>query len=351
LATVALAPGQVRPAGGIRRIAGLLLVTAATLVGLAAVTFSIGRLLPTDPVLAAIGDHASVELYQRTYAEMGLNKSIAAQFTGYLGDVISGNLGRSIMTGQPVAQDLAGFVPATLELATAALLIGLLLGIPLGVAAAANRGKLVDHLVRLVALVGYSVPVFWLGLVGLLVFYAKLNWVAGPGRIDVVYDYSLQRRTGLLLIDTLLAGNGAAFLDALSHLLLPAAILGYYSTAYIARMTRAFMIEALGQEYVVAARVKGVPGQRVLWCHALPTVTGPLVTVIGLTYASLLEGAVLTETIFAWPGLGLYITNALFSADLNAVLGGTFVIGAAFLLLNLGTDALQRRLDPRARPR
>ena len=323
------------------------LVIFATLIGLAAITFTIGRFLPTDPVIAAIGDHASTELYQQTRLAMGLDRPIPAQFLTYLYRLAQGDLGQSLLTGQPVTTDLAGFFPATFELSTAALLIGLVIGIPLGVIAAARQGKLTDHLIRVVSLTGYSVPVFWFGLVGLVFLYVKLGVVPGPGRIDVAYEYTIEAKTGLILVDTLLAGNWDAFVDAAHHLLLPSTILGYYSAAYIARMTRAFMIDALHHEFITTARVKGMSATNVLWSHALPSVAGPLITVIALAYASLLEGAVLTETVFAWPGLGLYITNALFNADLNAVLGGTLVVGGAFLLLNMATEALQQRLDPR----
>jgi len=325
------------------------LAMATTLVGLAAVTFVIGRFLPTDPVLAAIGDHATAELYDQTRVAMGLDKPILLQFWIYLTRLIQGDLGQSIMTGQPVLRDLLAFFPATFELATAALAIGILVGVPLGLTAGHQQGRALDHIIRVVALTGYSVPVFWFGLVGLVFFYVKLDLLPGPGRIDVAYEYVIEPKTGLILIDTLLAGDLEAFRDALAHLILPASILGYYCVSYITRMTRAFTIDVLHQEFIVTARIKGASEARVLWAHVLPAISGPLITVLALAYAHLLEGAVLTETVFAWPGLGLYITNALFNADLNAVLGGTLVVGIAFLLLNNGTEALQRRLDPRAR--
>ena len=202
---------------------------------------------------------------------------------------------------------------------------------------------------RVLALIGYSVPVFWLGLVGLLVFYARLDLVAGPGRLDVAYEYVVEPWSGLVLLDSLLAGELGVFRNALAHVVLPGAILGYLSLAYIARMTRSFMLAELGQEYVVAARVKGLSEARVIWRHALGNVMVPLVTVIALSYAYLLEGAVLTETVFAWPGLGLYITQSLFNADMTAVLGGTLVVGVAFVGLNLLSDVLYTFFDPRAR--
>jgi peptide/nickel transport system permease protein len=200
---------------------------------------------------------------------------------------------------------------------------------------------------------GYSMPVFWLGLMGLLIFYGKLQWVGGPGRLDTsyefIYDLDVARVTGSILIDSALAGAWDVFANALTHIILPATVLGAYSMAYISRMTRSFMLEQLGQEYVTTARVKGMPEWRVVWVHALRNCAVPLITVVALSYAALLEGSVLTETVFAWPGLGLYITTALFSADMAAVMGGTIVVGAAFVLLNMLSDILYRLIDPRAR--
>jgi peptide/nickel transport system permease protein len=243
--------------------------------------------------------------------------------------------------------DIRRVFPATLELATLGTLIGAGLGIPLGVWAAVRRGGLADQLVRVMGLIGYSVPIFWLGLMALLVFYARLGWVGGPGRIDVVYEYTLTPVTGIMLLDTAMAGEWEAFWNALSHLILPATLLGYFSLAYISRMTRSFMLNELGQEYVVAARAKGLSETRIIWRHALRNAAVPLVTVVALSYAGLLEGSVLTETVFAWPGLGLYITNSLQNADMNAVLGGTIVVGSVFIGLNLLSDLLYRLLDPR----
>jgi peptide/nickel transport system permease protein len=214
-----------------------------------------------------------------------------------------------------------------------------------------RQGGWVDHLVRVVGLMGYSVPVFWLGLMALVLFYAKLDWVGGPGRIDVAYEYSVTRVTGVLLVDAALAGEWEAWRNAFSHLVLPASLLGYFSLAYISRMTRSFMLNELAQEYVVAARAKGLSEARIVWRHALRNAAVPLTTVVALSYAGLLEGSVLTETVFSWPGLGLYITNSLQNADMNAVLGGTIVVGTVFIGLNLLSDLLYRSLDPRTRER
>jgi peptide/nickel transport system permease protein len=325
------------------------LTLALTIVGLLLVTFLIQRAAPIDPVLRVVGDHASPEAYKAAKHELGLDRPLYVQFGRYLGDVAKGNLGKSTSTGRAVSEDLREYFPATLELSTVAIVLGVLLGIPLGLWAAHQHDRWVDQLVRVISLFGYSVPVFWLGLMGLLLFYAKLHWVAGPGRIDDVWQYTLQAHSHLLLIDTAMDHEWAAMRNAIAHLALPAALLAYFSTAYIARMTRAFALEELGKEYVLTARVKGANEARILWRHVLPNVAAPLVTVISLSYVTLLEGAVLTESVFSWPGIGLYITNALFSADLAAVLGGTLLIGFCFVGLNTLSDQIGYWLDPRVR--
>jgi peptide/nickel transport system permease protein len=337
-----------RPAQ-LRWALGIVVSVGITLVGLLLVTFVIGRVIPVDPVLAAVGDRAPADVIARVRAEMGLDLPLYEQFWIYLVKVVHGDFGRSVLTANPVLDDIKRVFPATLELATTATLLGVLVGVPLGVTAAVHQGRWPDHVIRVLGLVGYSVPVFWLGLVGLLVFYAWLGWAAGPGRIDVYYEGLVEPVTGVMLIDCALAGEWRVFANALHHLVLPASLLGYFSLAYIARMTRGFMIEQLGQEYIVTARIKGLSEARVVWRHAFGNILVPLVTVVALTYASLLEGSVLTETVFAWPGLGLYITNSLLNADMNAVLGGTLVVGVVFVALNLLTDMLYRVLDPRAR--
>ena len=338
----------------VARSAGALLFTLlVTFAGLLLVTFVIGRVVPIDPVLAILGDRATEAQIAATREALGLNEPLWVQFAVYVGDVVRGDFGQSLVTSRPVIEDVARVLPATLELATIAIVIGVSLGVPLGVASAARRGSWVDQVARVVGLIGYSTPIFWLGLLGLMVFYGRLGWVGGPGRLstslEFVYDLEVTTRTGAILIDSALSGAWDVFRNALSHVVLPAALLGYYSLAYIARMTRSFMLEQLGRDYVMAARVKGVPEWRVVWVHALGNAWVPLVTVIALSYASLLEGSVLTETVFAWPGLGLYITNALLNADMAAVLGGTVVVGTAFIGLNLMSDAIYRLGDPRAR--
>ncbi len=322
---------------------------AATFFGLLLVTFLIARIIPIDPVLAVVGDRATADVYAKARLEMGLDKPLWEQFAIYLAKIARGDFGMSVLTANPVLTDIRNVFPATLELATLGVLIGITLGVPMGVAAAVKNGRWPDHIARVIGLFGYSVPVFWLGLMGLLLFYAKLGWVSGPGRIGVAYQDLVTPVTGVVLIDAAMQGEWDAFRNAFSHIILPASLLGFFSLAYISRMTRSFMLAELQQQYVVTARVKGLSEKRVIWLHALRNALAPLLTVIALSYATLLEGSVLTETVFSWPGLGRYITNSLLNADMNAVLGGTLVVGAVFIGVNLLSDIAVRAFDPRAR--
>jgi len=329
------------------RICRMCLLASITMMGLLLVTFVIGRVMPIDPVLAIVGDHASEETYVAAHNEMGLDQPLYNQLGLYFGQIFRGDLGTSSFTQNPVSQDLLKYFPATFELATIATLLGVLFGVPMGVLAAVKRNRFIDHIVRVVSILGYSMPTFWLGMIGLMILYAQLGWVGGPGRLDIFYQGVVPSVTGMILIDSIIAGDVEVFFNACSHIVLPASILGYFSTAYITRMTRAFMIDQLGQDYILAGRSRGISERQLIWKHALGNALVPLITVIALSYGSLLEGSVLTETVFAWPGLGLYLTNALLSADMNAVLGATMVIGMIFLFLNLLTDMLYSKIDPR----
>ncbi len=322
---------------------------AVTILGLLFVTFMIGRVMPIDPVLAVIGERATQEQYDQTFRDLGLDQPLLVQFGIYVNDVLHGDLGKSIRTGQEVTTDIARVFPATLELATLGTLFGVVLGVPLGVVAAVRQGSWIDQLARFVGLIGYSMPIFWLGLVGLLIFYGILGWVSGPGRLGIFYQGIVDPITGMLLVDSALRGEWAVFRSAFSHIILPASLLGYYSLAYISRMTRSFMLEQLGSEYVITARVKGLSEWQVVWGHAFRNIRIQLVTVIALAYANLLEGSVLTEIIFAWPGIGQYITTSLLANDMNSVLGGTIVIGSIFVGINIFSDLLYRFFDPRAK--
>ncbi|NKJ34858.1 ABC transporter permease [Rhizobium sp. SG570] len=320
-----------------------------TLLGLTVVTFLIGRVMPVDPVIAAVGDNAPEAVVIRVRAEMGLDQPLPVQFLHYLNQLLHGDLGMSVLTKNPVSQDIARFFPATFELATAALILAAIIGIPLGVWAAVRQGTLTDQAIRVVCLAGHSIPVFMLSLISLLVFYSALGIAPGPGRQDIIYDGMIAPVTGLLSVDTMLAGDLDAFRDALAHMAQPVCILAYFSMAYIARMTRAFMIDALKGEFVITARAKGLSLSRVIWGHAFPTVAVQLVTVLALTYAGLLEGAVVTETVFSWPGIGQYLTASLMNGDMNPVIGTTLLIGIIYVGLNLVADLLYRLLDPRVR--
>ena len=332
-----------------RALAGAVVTIPITLIGLAMVTFLIGRVMPIDPVIAILGDRAPEDAIARTRLELGLDRPLPVQFARYIGQLLHGDLGKSVMTSHPVTQDIAHFFPATIELATAAMLIAMLIGIPLGVFAAVRQGSRLDTVVRVFCLTGQSVPVFVLAMLSLLVFYARLGWAPGTGRADVVFQDMVPEVTGFLTIDTLMAGDWDAFYDALAHLAQPAGVLAWFSIAYIARMTRAFMLDALSGEYIITARAKGLSASRIIWRHAFGNISVRLVTVLALTYAGLLEGAVITETVFSWPGLGQYLTVSLLNADMNAVLGATLVVGLIYVVLNLLADLIYRLLDPRVR--
>lgn len=333
----------------LRRLAGRVVAIVTTLLGLLFLTFSMGRLLPADPVLAITGAEVSKEVYDRVYRELGLDQPIWMQFLTYVRNVATGDLGRSTTTGQPILSDLLTIFPATIELALVAMVVGIVVGVPLGIIAAVRRGSTIDHIVRILALAGHSVPIFWTGLMALFIFYAKLRLVGASGRIDVFYEGLVTPVTGFLLIDSALQGQWEVFRNALSHIILPGSILGYYSVAYISRMSRSFMLEQLGQEYILTAKAKGLGRRQVVWRHAFRNIRVQLLTIMALTFGGLLEGAVLIETVFGWPGLGQYLTRGLQMNDMNVVMGAVLTIGAVFLTINMISDVLYRILDPRTR--
>jgi peptide/nickel transport system permease protein len=329
----------------VRAIATLVL----TLAGLLLVTFSFSALSPVDPALQLVGDHASKATYERARHELGLDEPWPVQFERYVVRLAHGDLGMSRSTGQPVSDDLKRVFPATFELATLSMIVAALVGVGLGVLAAWRPSGLLDSLIRILSLVGNSIPVFWLGLLALLLFYARLQWTGGPGRLDDAFEYTIDMPTGLVLVDAWRSGVQGAFASAIAHLILPVLVLASNAVGQVTRLTRAAMIGESGKEYVTLARAKGASEARILLSHILPNITGVLVTVLALTYASLLEGAVLTETVFAWPGLGRYLTTALFAGDTPAILGGTLLIGCCFVFINRLADLLARTLDPRIR--
>ncbi len=328
------------------RQAGTIMVT---LLGLLILTFCIGRLMPVDPVRAIVGEEADRATYELVAERLGVNLPLHTQFIRYVGDVVRGDFGVSIRTGQPVISDIAHVMPATIELATFAILCGAGFGIPLGIFGAINRNRPADHIIRFLTLIGHSMPIFWTGMIGLIIFYAVLGLVGGGGRISDYYIGLVPETTGFMLIDAAIAGDWEVFGDALNHLILPASILGYSSMAYITRMTRSFMLDQLGQEYITTARVKGLSKGRTIWHHAFANIRVQLVTIVALAYGSLLEGAVLIETVFSWPGFGQYITNNMLIGDMNAVMTCVLLVGVIFIALNLLSDALYKIFDPRTR--
>lgn len=324
-----------------------LFTLALTLVGLLLITFALSALSPVDRVLQIVGDHASQATYDQVHHQLGLDKPLPVQFWHYLTQLAHGDLGTASATGQPVLQDLLAAFPATLELATLALIIGSILGVMFGVLCARFVGSPWDLAVRTFTLLGNSVPIFWLGLLMLALFYARLQWSAGPGRLDDIYQYSVEAKTGFVLIDTWLSGDRDAFTNAINHLTLPVLLLAYYSLASITRLTRTACLSEMNKEYITLARAKGAGDMTILVRHVLPNIRGTLFTVIALAYTGMLEGAVLTETVFSWPGIGRYLTTALFAGDTTAIMGGTLLIGVSFVIINNLTDVLVRVTDPR----
>jgi peptide/nickel transport system permease protein len=280
--------------------------------------------------------------------QLGLDRPLPVQYVIYLRQLVHGNLGISIMDSRPVSTDLRQYLPATVELASAAMLVAIIIGVPAGIASAVYKDAWPDHVARIFALAGTSLPIFYLALLLLGVLYVRLGVLPGPGQLNI-YTSPPTPITGMVAVDALLTGDWPALRDALSHLILPAAVLGYYQTGLITRMTRGSLLEVLRQDYVRTARAKGVSEPSVVLRHALRNALLPTVTVVGLAFGGLLSGAVLTETIFAWPGIGRYATNSVTNVDIPAVLGVTLVIAVIYSIANLVVDVLYAYLDPQIR--
>ena len=329
-------------------VLGRLLTFIPTFIGVTLISFGFIRALPGDPIQVMAGERGiSDERYAQLAKQFGYDQPIYVQFWDYLTGVLQGDLGNSFVTKRPVFDEFFTLFPATLELAVCAMIFAIALGLPAGVIAAVNRGKFFDRALMSTALVGYSMPIFWWALLLIIVFSGNLQWTPVSGRIDLLYYFP--NPTGFMLIDSLASGQKGAFLSAVRHLVLPTIVLGTIPLAVIARQTRSAMLEVLGEDYIRTARAKGMSPGRINGIHALRNALIPVITVIGLSVGTLLAGAILTETIFSWPGIGNYLTVALLNADMNAVLGATLVIGSVFILINKLSDVLYRILDPRSR--
>lgn len=318
--------------------------------GITVIAFLIANAVPADPINAnlpqnALGNEQLVEAFREKW---GLDEPLHVQYFVYLGNLLQGDMGNSIKTRNPVAADLAQFLPATVELATVSIVVGLLIGIGFGLVSAVWQGSLADYGVRIFALVGVSFPVFLLALIGLTVFHAELGWLAGPGRLGFLTPKPPDI-TGLYLIDSLISRQWSTFRDALSHLILPSLVLGSFISGIIMRITRSTLLDVLNTDYVRTARAKGQLEVWVVMRHAMSNALIPVVTLLGVLYGNLLAGAVLIEAIFAWPGIGRYAYRASTSQDFPAVMGVSMLIALIYVVANFLVDFLYFFLDPRIR--
>lgn len=319
-----------------------------TFLGVTLIAFSLIHLIPGDPVEAMMGERGIDPVrHEELKAKLGLDKSLPVQYFTYLKNVAQGNFGTSVVTNESVLKEFFSRFPATLELSLLAILLATAIGVPAGVIAATQRGKLADHGLMGAALTGYSMPIFWWGLLLILLFSVTLGWTPVSGRIGFAFD--VPSRTGFLLIDSVLSGEAGAFRSALSHLILPTIVLATVPLAVIARMTRSSMLEVLREDYIRAARAKGVSRAKLIFVHALRNALIPVVTVIGLQIGALLSGAILTETIFSWPGIGKWLIESIGRRDYQVVQGGILLIATLIIVVNLIVDVLYGVINPRIR--
>ncbi len=319
-----------------------------TFVGVTLLTFFLIRLIPGDPIELLVGERGIDPVrHAALRADLGLDQHLLVQYGTYIVDVIQGDLGRSIVTKQPVLSEFLTLFPATIELSLCAILIAVFIGLPVGILAAVRRGKFADHFVMGASLTGYSMPIFWWGLLLILLFSVTLGWTPVSGRISLMFY--IEPVTGFLLIDSLLSDEPGAFASALHHLVLPSTVLATIPLAVTARMTRSSMLEVLGEDYIRTARAKGVSPIRVVGVHALRNALIPVVTVIGLQVGVLLAGAILTETIFAWPGVGKWLVESIYRRDYPAVQGGILLVATTIITVNLIVDLLYGVINPRIR--
>jgi dipeptide transport system permease protein len=332
----------------LRYFLGRLAVLIPTFVGVSIIAFSFIRLLPGDPVMLMSGERVmSDERHALISHQLGLDRPIVVQYLDYLWGVVRGDFGTSIVTKQPIVDQFLTLFPATLELSICAILFAVVIGIPAGVFAAVKRGSFYDQAVMGTALVGYSMPIFWWGLLLIILFSGMLQWTPVSGRISLMYFFPTT--TGFMLVDSLLSGQAGAFKSAVSHLILPTIVLGTIPLAVIARQTRSAMLEVLGEDYVRTARAKGLSPFRVVGVHALRNAMIPVVTTIGLQVGVLMAGAILTESIFSWPGIGKWMVDSVFRRDYPVIQSGLLIIAGIIMLVNLAVDLLYGLFNPRIR--
>jgi len=327
-----------------RRLALMIFV----IFGVLTITFVVSHIIPADPIAAAYGGQAPPELIEKIRHEWGLDRPLHEQYVAYMWDALHGSLGNSIKTTKPVIEDLRRYFPATFELSTTAIILAIIIGIPLGIASAVKRNKISDHIARVFSILGISMPVFWLGLLLLAFFYYQLGVLPGPGRLDTFIEPP-PNITGMITLDSLITGKRDAFFNSLQRLILPSFVLAFASIAAVVRITRSSMLDVLRQDYIRTAKSKGLKNRIVIMKHALRNALIPTTTIVGLRYGSLLEGAVLTETIFAWPGVGRYMVGAILYNDFPAIMGSVLLIAIVYCLANLTVDIIYGFLDPRIR--
>lgn len=322
-----------------------LLALIPILIGVAVIVFLIVHLIPGDPAQTMLGERATDQALERLREQMGLNDPLPIQFGRYVKDLLRGDLGRSIMSNNPVSHELSQRFPATLELSFFAILFAVFVGVPAGIFAAINQNSWFDNFSMLIALMGVSMPIFWLGLMFIWLFAVELGWFPPSSRIGVGLDFT--PITNLYVIDSILQFNFSAFKDVLHHLVLPAIALGTIPMAIIARMTRSSMLEVLRRDFIRTAYAKGLKRKVVIFKHTLKNAMVPIITVVGLQFGVLLGGAVMTETIFSWPGLGKYLVDAIYARDFPIVQGGILFFAGVFVIVNLLVDLSYALFDPR----
>lgn len=316
------------------------------LVGVTLLTFAVSHVMPSNPAAVALGPHATEETITAFNQRWGLDQPLYIQYFRYVKRLLTGDLGTSMQSLRPVSTDLLAYFPATLELTLSSLFFCLIIGIPIGVVSAVRKDKLIDHFSRIFSLIGVSIPVFWLGLLMLLVLYFQFDWFPGGGRLSATTSPP-PSITGLYTIDSLLDGDWAKFKESVLHLILPMTCLGFAVTGVISRMTRSSMINVLQEQYMKTAAAKGLSFYKVIYLHALKNAILPVITISGVLFGQLLAGAVLTETVFAWPGMGLYIVRSILHFDFQPIMGFTVLVAIVYVLINFIVDILYVIIDPR----